>query len=244
MSRVWITVTVTLAFAVVIAGNAQAQPSVEQQVDAIYKTWMAANTPQNRALAKKRGKPVEATLTARIEEVYPPVPGKHEKRLEPIDVYDVRGNSKTFYKKSSERTPVPAGQPGTYPLFKRKVKEGALSGTGKKHAGTRRWWNFSGPATLMITDKGPAYRTHKGFNAISRWWSGRVHKTYKHSYSEPRPLHWPMPKVVAKAFPKMAKKLGVMRAKRIIRKAVRTGRAPTPLQVRLAFHRAQRAKKK
>jgi hypothetical protein len=234
----------TFTFTLALAGQAQAQPSVDQQANAIYKAWMAADTPQNRTLAKKQGKPVEATLTARIEAVYPPVPGKHERVLEPRDIYDINGNYKTVYKKSSVKTPVPAGQPGTYPLFKRKVKEGALSGTGKKHVGTRRWWNFSGPATLMITEKGPAYRTHKGFNAISRWWSGRVHKTYKHSYSEPRPLHYPMPKMVAKAFPGLAKKLGVMRAKRMIRKAVRSGRAPTPLQVRLAFHRAQRAKKK
>jgi hypothetical protein len=238
-TRILVAATLTLT----LAGYAQARPTVEQQADAIYKAWMAADTPQNRALAKKQGKPVEATLSARIEEVYPPVPGKHHRTLEPRDVVDIDGNYKTVYKKSSERTQVPAGQTGTYPLFKRKVKEGAFSGGGKKYAGTRRWWNFSGPATLMITEKGPAYRTHKGFDAISRWWSGRVHKTYQHSYSEPRPLHWPLPKRVAKAFPGLAKKLGVMRAKRMIRKAVRSGRAPTPLQVRLAFHRAQRAKK-
>lgn len=217
--------TAALALTLTLAGQAQAQPSVEQQVDAIYKAWMAADTPQNRALAKKQGKPVEATLTARIEEVYPAVPGKVE------------------WSKPSRGQDVPATQGNTYPLFKRQVKEGLVSGSMRK-AGTLYYSNFKGPATLMITENGPAYRVHKGYRSTAAYWTGQVNRSYKHEYSKPRPLHWPLPKLVARAFPQMAKKLGVMRAKRMIRKAVRDGRAPSLLQVRLAFHRAQRAAKK
>jgi hypothetical protein len=188
---------------VVLTGAAHANPNVEQQVEAIYKAWMEADTPQNRELARRQGRPIEATTLVPMEAGTPNVPGT------------VR-----------------------FPLFQRREKEGAVSGRAGK-GGTHYYWNYKGPATLMIAEDGPAYRTHKGYRSIAKYWSGRVSKNREQGYSKPRALYWPMPRVIAEDMPKVAARFGAWRAKRILRKAVKAGCAPTAQEVKQHFTRAK-----
>jgi hypothetical protein len=206
-------ITVTLALGVFLATSvAQAQPEVEQQVNAIFNTWKQA-----AAAAKASGQPAEAKLSSRMQERLP--------------VIDQSPGSKNYPLFTPRREPI---------MFEHSLNKGNFSPV--RNFAKR----FTGPATLAVTADGRlATRSYKGhdwgqfsYTKHSRVISIHKGRNTKIDYAKGvKPL---VPKIFAKMFPKTAKRIGDYRAKRMIRQAVKAGRAPSALNVKLSFHRAAR----
>jgi hypothetical protein len=219
------------AAALCLASPAWAQPSVDQQVDAIYNAWAAMDTPQNRALAAKRGAPLEAALSSRWTEELPAVKGKGSQTQYPL------------FQPVDKRPPYGEVYAGGGTMGRFTNSRGIATALITKDGMAMREYR-GGKATHFVYTDQPNV-----IGVLSR--SGKIKTT------KPRPVYWPIPKWVARRLPGLAKKVGEWRAKRMIRAAVkvgqasvrqrngaiRTGQAPSVTQVKLGFHRATRTGK-
>lgn len=221
----------TAAAAILCLANAAwAQPSVDKQVEAIYNAWAAMDTPQNRALAAKRGAPLEAALSSRWTEEMPRVGGKGSDKQYPL------------FQPTEKRPPygLVHGGGGVFARFTntRGIATPLITADGM----AMREYRGGKAVTFRYTDQP---------NVI-----GVLKKSGKVKITKPRPVYWPIPKWVARKLPGLAKKVGEWRAKRMIRAAVkvglasvrqrdgaiRAGQAPSVTQVKLGFHRSAKAR--
>lgn len=101
-----------------------------------------------------------------------------------------------------------------------------------------RFQDATGMASLAITSEGLGIRKYKGHKGMRYRYSskpgmiGVVSRDNKVTTGKVKPL---VPRLMSRAFPKLSQRVGTWRAKRLIRKAVRAGTAPTPRQVRGAL---------
>jgi hypothetical protein len=101
-----------------------------------------------------------------------------------------------------------------------------------------RFQDATGVASLAITSEGLGIRKYKGHKGMRYHYSskpgmiGVVSRDNKVTTGKVKPL---VPRFMSRAFPKLSQRVGTWRAKRLIRKAVRAGTAPTPRQVTRAL---------
>lgn len=192
----WIAGSLTVALVGLWSLDAPAQPTVNQQADALVQSWFALDTPQNRAQTLETS--VKQVPVAKIPKV-----GK-----------------------------VPALENGQYPVFKPREKTGRLY---SKLPSIPHYYyqDTRGPATLMITKRGPAVRYYKGHYGQRVSFSGGVVSSKSEiKYSKPKAL---TPRFLPR---KWAQGVAKWRAKRMMRSALKNGRVSSG-QVQRALSRAR-----
>jgi hypothetical protein len=206
----YLAITLALGF-VLTTSVVRAQPEVDNQVNAIFNAWQQA-----ASAARTSGHAAEAKLSSRIQERLPAV--------------DQSPRSKNYPLFTPQREPI---------AFEAWLNKGNF--TNNRNFAKK----FTGPATLAVTADGQlATRSYKGHDVGTFSYTDHPHvngyhkgRTTRIDYGKVRPL---VPRFIAKMFPKTAKKVQTYMAKQMIRQAVKAGRAPSALQVRLSFHRARK----